>query len=126
MRSVDARENAAIAKTIDHVRGWPPSRLARFTLEHKIDSEEQSRAAHVAYQCVAGLQRLQALDEMRADAQGVLLQILFLENIQNRKTRCARDGIAAKRAEKFRAGKPLPDNPGGERSGRRRSAAFLR
>src|SRR6267378_2393605 len=103
MRSVGAGENTAIAKTIHDIRGLQRSSFARFTVEHEIDPEEQSRATHIAYQCVAGLQRLQALNEMRADAQSVLLQILFLENIQNRKTRCARDGIAAKRAEKFHA-----------------------
>src|SRR6267143_3876414 len=103
MWSVGAGENAAIAKAIDHVRGLQRSRLARFTLEHKIDPQEQSRAAHVAYQCVAGLQRLQTLDEMRADAQGVLLQVPFFQDVQNGQTRCARDGIAAKRAEKFHA-----------------------
>jgi hypothetical protein len=50
---------------------------------------------------VAGLQRLQALDEMRADAQSVLPQVLFFENIENRETCRASDRVAAKRAEKL-------------------------
>ena len=73
MRSVGAGENAAIAKAVDHVGGLQRSRLTRFTVEHKIDPQEQSRAAHIADQSVAGLQSLQAFDKMRANALGVLL-----------------------------------------------------
>src|SRR6266852_3276863 len=72
-RAVGAGENAAIAQAIDHIGGLHRCSLARFTVEHKIDPQEKSRAAHVADQSMARLQRLQTFDEMCADAQGVLL-----------------------------------------------------
>src|SRR5260370_38439557 len=75
--------------------------LARFTVEYQIDPQEQSGPAHIANQSIVGLQSLQALDEMRADTQGALLQLFFFKNIQNRKTSSAGDWIASKRAEKF-------------------------
>src|SRR5258708_13811000 len=101
MRAVGAGENAAIAKPIDDVGGLERSGLARFTVEYQIDRQEKSGPAQIANQSIAGLQSLQALDEMRADAQGALLQLFFFKNIQNRKTSSAGDWIASKGAEKF-------------------------
>src|SRR5882724_4825789 len=49
------------------------------------------------------LQISQTAHEMSSNAQRMLLQLFFLKNVQNRETRCARDGIAAERAEKFHA-----------------------
>ncbi len=73
MRSVSASEYAAIAKAIYHIGGLRRSCLSRFTVQHEIDPQEKSQATHIADQCVAVLQGLQAPDEMGADAQSILL-----------------------------------------------------
>src|SRR5260370_41450642 len=86
MRTVGAGENPAIAQAIDHIGGLQRSGLARFTVEDQVDPQEKARSAHIANRCVASLQRLQALDEMRADTQSALLQLFFFKNIQNRKS----------------------------------------
>src|SRR5258708_35760251 len=101
MRAGGAGENGAIAKRMDGVGGLERSGLARFTVEYQIDPQEQSGPAHIANQSIAGLQSLQALDEMRADTQGALLQLFFFKNIQNRKTSSAGAWIASKGAEEF-------------------------
>src|SRR5437899_1250899 len=57
-RAVGSGKNAAIAKAIDDISCLRRSSLARFTIKHKIDPQEQSRAAHITDQCMTGLQRL--------------------------------------------------------------------
>src|SRR5437879_8850266 len=103
MWSVRAGKNAAVAKSIDHIRCLQRRCLARFAVQHQIDPQEQSGTAHVADQCMASLQRSQTLGQMLADTQRMLLQILFFENIQHREPRGAGNRIAAERAEKLRS-----------------------
>ena len=103
MRTVGAGKDAAVAQSIDDVRCLKRRRLSRFAVEHKIDSQEKSGPSDVADQIVMLLQLFQTTHEVSSHAQGMLLQLLFFQNIQNRETRRASDRIAAKRAEKFHA-----------------------
>src|SRR5712692_2388288 len=73
VRAVGSGENAAIAQAINHVSGLQRSGLSRFTVEHEVYPQEQTRAAHVTDQRMPRLQGLQALDQMRTDAQSMLL-----------------------------------------------------
>src|SRR5260370_29169128 len=50
---------------------------------------------------MALLQSFQSVDEMLPDAQGILLQVFFFKNIQNREPCGARHRVAAKSAEKL-------------------------
>src|SRR5437899_1365349 len=72
VRAVGSVENAAIAQAINHVSGLQRSGLSRFTVEHEVYPQEQTRAAHVTDQSMPRLQGLQALDQMRTDAQSML------------------------------------------------------
>src|SRR6266566_3383401 len=101
MWPIGARKNATLAQTIDHVPRLPGRSLASVAIEHQVNPEKQSRAPHIADQCVLPLQRLQAVHKVGAYAQCALLQLLFLEHVQNGKTRRASHRIAAKRTEKL-------------------------
>ena len=101
MWPVGARQNAALAQPVDHVPRLPGRGLASVAIEHQVNPEKQSRAPHIADQCVLPLQRLQAVHKIGAHAQCALLQLLFLEHVQNGKTRRTSHRIPAKGGEEF-------------------------
>ena len=84
MGAVGAREDAAIAKAIDDVGRLQRRRVAGVAIENEIDSQKKPRAAYIADQLVALLQGLQAIHQVSAYPQGVRLQLLIFEDIQDR------------------------------------------
>src|ERR1700722_3652414 len=100
-RPVRARQDSALAQPIYNVVRLRRRRSARIAVAHQVYTEEQSRPAHVADDCVVLLQSAQSLHQMLADFQRILRQFLLTQNVKHRNPRRARNRIAAKRAEEL-------------------------
>jgi hypothetical protein len=124
MRAVSAGEDAEVTKAIDDVSGLVGGRGARIAIVHEIETEKKAGAANVTKKRKRGLQRLQSSDPTRTDFASVLLEMLVVENVEDRETGGAGYRIAAEGREEFHAvDEGRGDFRSGDDGGERKSVA---
>lgn len=101
MGSVRSGEDSEIAEAIYDVRGLLWRRLSCFGGADQIEAEKEPGASHIADQRISLLKLLEFADPKLPDAERILLQFFFLQDIQHSETSGAGDGISSKGAEKF-------------------------
>jgi hypothetical protein len=120
MRPVSAREDTKIAEAVDDVGGLLRGGRAGIAIVYEIEAEKEAGAANIAKEWILGLQRSQSGNPTRTDFQGILLELLVAEYVEDSKSRGAGDRITAKGREKLhtvgeRRGNFWSGNDGGER-----------
>ncbi len=93
--TLGAHQNVALAKLGDDVLCEQRRRLLRPPVGDQLDADEEASAANVAHHGELFFQRLQRLEHEGAGVEGVLLQALTLDDVEDGVGHRQRDRVAA-------------------------------